>query len=96
VCGNCYDGLLSKGAVAVSETGEFAVVSADAAAQLLDGGLADSPATSIAAGSACTWCGKRREQVKKMLSSPSAHICNECVALCSDILSSELGEDWRS
>ena len=36
VCSRCYDGLLSKGAVAVSRTGEFAAVSAEAAAELLD------------------------------------------------------------
>ena len=97
VCSNCYDGLLSKGIVAVSRTGEFAAVSAQAAAALLDGDLADLPVGSpVSSISACTWCGKQREQVKKILSSPNAHICNECVALCSDILATELGEDWRS
>ena len=44
---------------------------------------------------ACTWCGKQRSAVKKILTGQSGHICNECVALCSDILEAELGPDWR-
>ncbi len=43
----------------------------------------------------CSWCGKKSSEAKKMLSNRNAHICDGCVSLCSDILTSELGEGWR-
>jgi len=46
-------------------------------------------------GAACSWCGKSESAAKKLLSNRGAHICNECVALCADIMSAELGDDWR-
>ncbi len=36
----------------------------------------------------CSFCGKARGQVKKMISGANnTYICNECIALCSEILS---------
>jgi len=35
----------------------------------------------------CSFCGKRQDQVKKLIAGPSrVYICDECVALCSDII----------
>ena len=34
----------------------------------------------------CSFCGKGAEQVKKLITGPSVHICNECVAMCTEIL----------
>jgi len=39
----------------------------------------------------CSFCGKRQDQVKRLIAGPGAYICNECVELCVDILS-EHGE----
>ncbi len=40
----------------------------------------------------CSFCGKRQEQVKRMLSGPNVFICNECVELCSSLLHEDLYE----
>jgi ClpX C4-type zinc finger len=37
----------------------------------------------------CTFCGKRGEDVEKVIAGPGVYICNECVALCNDILTSD-------
>src|SRR3989337_739545 len=37
----------------------------------------------------CSFCGKSKESVKKFISGPSVYICNECVALCNEILAEE-------
>jgi len=37
----------------------------------------------------CSFCGKAKDEVKKLIAGPSVHICNECVLLCSDILVEE-------
>jgi ATP-dependent Clp protease ATP-binding subunit ClpX len=36
--------------------------------------------------SKCSFCGKYEEQVKKVIPGPGVFICDECVALCVDIL----------
>ena len=38
----------------------------------------------------CSFCGKRQEQVKRMMSGPNVFICNECVELCSSLLHEDL------
>ena len=35
----------------------------------------------------CSFCGKAASQVKRLVSGPKVYICDECVALCVDILS---------
>ena len=40
----------------------------------------------------CSFCGKRQEQVKRMMSGPNVFICNECVDLCSSLLHEDLYE----
>lgn len=38
----------------------------------------------------CSFCGKTREQVRRIIEGPSnIFICNECVELCNDLLSDE-------
>lgn len=34
----------------------------------------------------CSFCGKPREQVKKLVAGPGVSICNQCIALCNEIL----------
>ena len=37
----------------------------------------------------CSFCGKSKDAVKKFISGPNVYICNECVALCNEILAEE-------
>ena len=41
----------------------------------------------------CTFCGKTERQVRKLVAGPNASICDECIALCVDIISEERGKD---
>ena len=38
----------------------------------------------------CSFCGKRQEQVTRIIAGPNVYICNECVELCSSILRDEM------
>ena len=38
---------------------------------------------------ACSFCGKSEGQVSRLIAGPGVFICNECVALCEEILSDE-------
>jgi ATP-dependent Clp protease ATP-binding subunit ClpX len=35
---------------------------------------------------ACSFCGKLKTEVQKLIAGPSVFVCNECVALCNDII----------
>ena len=37
----------------------------------------------------CSFCGKGQHEVRKLIAGPTVFICEECVGLCSDILSEE-------
>ncbi len=37
----------------------------------------------------CSFCGKRQEEVKKLVVGPGVYICNECITVCHDILAEE-------
>jgi ATP-dependent Clp protease ATP-binding subunit ClpX len=37
----------------------------------------------------CSFCGKTQDEVKKLVAGPTVYICNECVALCNNILKEE-------
>ena len=37
----------------------------------------------------CSFCGKPQSQVKRLISGAGVYICNECIALCQDILEAE-------
>ncbi len=41
----------------------------------------------------CTFCGKTEHQVRKLVTGPGASICDECIALCVDIISEERHHD---
>ena len=34
----------------------------------------------------CSFCGKRQDQVRKLVAGPGVWICDNCVALCVEIL----------
>ncbi|MBD3893619.1 ATP-dependent Clp protease ATP-binding subunit ClpX [Hydrogenophaga sp.] len=38
----------------------------------------------------CSFCGKSQHEVKKLIAGPSVFICDECIALCNDIVRDEL------
>jgi ATP-dependent Clp protease ATP-binding subunit ClpA/predicted DNA-binding transcriptional regulator AlpA len=38
---------------------------------------------------ACSFCGKRREDTKKLVAGPGVSICDECVALAADVVASQ-------
>ncbi len=40
-------------------------------------------------GIKCSFCGKGPDEVGKLITGPSVHICNECVDMCNEILKEE-------
>jgi Na+-transporting methylmalonyl-CoA/oxaloacetate decarboxylase gamma subunit len=52
-------------------------------------------ATSIDLATGCSFCGKPRPQLRRLIAGPGVYVCDECVALCVDILEEEIGESWR-
>lgn len=40
-------------------------------------------------GIKCSFCGKGPDEVGKLITGPSVHICNECVEMCNEILREE-------
>lgn len=38
----------------------------------------------------CSFCGKRQDQVNRIIAGPNVYICNECIELCSSILREEM------
>ncbi len=43
----------------------------------------------------CSFCGKEQRMVSRLVAGPNVYICNECIALCNEILNDEefLSED---
>src|SRR5438034_11083805 len=37
----------------------------------------------------CSFCGKSKDSVRKFISGPAVYICNECIALCNEILAED-------
>ena len=37
----------------------------------------------------CSFCGKSQHEVRKLIAGPSVFVCDECVALCNDIIREE-------
>ncbi len=37
----------------------------------------------------CSFCGRTQDEVRKLIAGPGVYICDECVALCEDILSED-------
>lgn len=44
----------------------------------------------------CSFCGKSQHEVRKLIAGPSVYVCDECVALCNDIINEESKEDKSS
>jgi len=40
-------------------------------------------------GLRCSFCGKSQEEVRKLIAGPDVYICDECIALCNEILAEE-------
>ena len=45
----------------------------------------------------CSFCGKEQRMVSRLVAGPNVYICNECIALCNEILNDEdyLAEEAR-
>jgi ATP-dependent Clp protease ATP-binding subunit ClpX len=41
----------------------------------------------------CSFCGKTQDQVRRLIAGPGVYICDECIDLCSEIISDEFEED---
>jgi len=48
---------------------------------------------SYPSGPRCSFCGRGPGEVERLISGPSAQICNECVRLCEEILEAEEEND---
>ncbi len=46
-------------------------------------------ATAVEAETHCSFCAKEAAQVSRMVAGAGVFICNECVALCNEILAAE-------
>ncbi len=40
-------------------------------------------------GPTCSFCGKRHDEVNKLIAGPDVNICDDCVRLCSEIIAEE-------
>lgn len=87
VCTSCHASL--GGGLEVNATGEFRVPTP----QMID--AAAMTGERVRATGACAWCGKLEHEVRKLLGRGGVALCDECVALCCDILDAELGGSWR-
>lgn len=38
----------------------------------------------------CSFCGKKQSQVKKLIAGHNVFICDECIALCNEMLEKDL------
>ncbi len=43
----------------------------------------------------CSFCGKSQEQVKRLIAGPGVYICDECIDLCSEIITDEFEENTQ-
>jgi hypothetical protein len=91
VCNGCHKAL--GGGLDVGSTGEFRVPSTQEL--MAHAAESESIGTLPTVVDACSWCGKLELQVKKLLGRGGVALCDECVALCCDILDAELGTTWR-
>lgn len=44
----------------------------------------------------CSFCGKGRKEVRKIIAGPLVYICDECVGLCSDIIAEEGDQEAKA
>ncbi len=44
----------------------------------------------------CSFCGKNQDEVQRLIAGPDVYICDECVALCNEIIAQEsINEDMK-
>ena len=43
----------------------------------------------------CSFCGKREDQVERLIAGPGVYICSDCVAACGELLQEEMHFDER-
>ena len=43
----------------------------------------------------CSFCGKNRDQVRKLIAGPTVYICDECVGLCNEIITEDRQESCQ-
>ncbi|SHH84780.1 ATP-dependent Clp protease ATP-binding subunit ClpX [Clostridium grantii] len=41
----------------------------------------------------CSFCGKSQDQVRRLIAGPGVYICDECIELCSEIITEEFDEN---
>ncbi len=44
----------------------------------------------------CSFCGKKQEDVKKLIAGPTVYICDECIELCNDIMTEESEQEEKA
>jgi hypothetical protein len=44
----------------------------------------------------CSFCGKEKGEVEKLIAGPDTYICNECISICVDILQGEQEEKKKN
>jgi hypothetical protein len=49
------------------------------------------PRGKAPAANVCSFCGKSRQEVTKIVAGPNVGICNECIDLCNQIIAEQLG-----
>lgn len=37
----------------------------------------------------CSFCGKHQDQVRKLVAGPGVFICDQCIALCNEVLAED-------
>src|SRR2546423_5135753 len=37
----------------------------------------------------CSFCGKSKKKVKKLMAGPTVYICNECIDICNEIITDD-------
>jgi len=63
------------------------------AARTISGELAGASALELAAG--CSFCAKAPAKVTRLIAGPGIYICDECIALCVEVMEEERGPNWR-
>ena len=43
----------------------------------------------------CSFCGKSQEQVKRLIAGPGVYICDECINLCSEIITDDCADEQK-
>jgi len=55
--------------------------------------MADRKEKERMGGLFCSFCGKSQAKAKKLIAGPAVYICDECVALCNDIIAEDVEKE---